>query len=209
MNKKFKNILALALGSFGLLLGLSACNTKAGNGAAAPTATGEAGSTLRVAYVNMDSLTNNYQYAKDIQEKLEKDAADAQKQLQSKGNAFQRAAEDFQRKVKINAFVSQEAAEKEQARVLRLQQEAAQLEATLSQQMAQKQALMMQDMLKEIQEKIAEYNKDLKYDLILTDANLLYKEPQLDITAGLIEYLNKNYKKENVDEVAAAKDSVK
>lgn len=193
---KLKKITVLALMATAAFAFVS-CNSK--NETSAKVVTTSGGETLSIAYVTMDSVLSQYQYAKDIREKLEKDGKDAQAQMQSKANAFQTAAEDFQRKVKINAFVNQQAAETAQARVLKLQQEAQQMELQLQQTFAQKQVLMMQDMYKDVQEKIKEYNKDKKYALILTSSginNILYAEQSMDITEDLIKYLNSHYTKE-------------
>lgn len=183
------------------------CNGKNGTSTNAPT-TAE-GKSISIAYVTMDSVISQYQYAKDIRDKLEKDGKDAQAQMQSKANAFQTAAEDFQRKMKINAFVSQQAAESAQARVLKLQQEAQQMELQLQQTFAQKQVLMMQDMYKDVQDKIKEYNKDKKYTLILTSSginNLLYAEESMDITDDFIKYLNSHYTKQSETEGVKTED---
>lgn len=193
-NFKINTLLTLPLAIASIFM-LSSCE-KTGNKSVSKSEDNVSGG-LSIAYVNMDSISKNYTYAKDIASKLEKDSKDAQAQLESKVNAFQTAAQDFQRKVKINAFVSQQAAESAQAKVLNLQQEAQQMEAQLQQTLAQKQILMTQDMLKDIQDKIKEYNKDGKYNLILTSSglnNILYAEKSMDITSAVLKYLNDHYK---------------
>ncbi len=155
---------------------------------------------LPIAYVQMDSLSANYQYAKDIQAALEKDAKDGQAKLQSKAGAFQKAAKDFERRLKINAFVSQDAAKAEQNKILKMQQEAQALEMELSQKMAMKQQLMLEDMMKEVKAKLKEFNNG-RYQFILTNVgndNILFAEEGANITAEFIQFLNENYKAKDV-----------
>ncbi len=156
----------------------------------------EVEATLPIAYVQMDSLSANYQYAKDIQVALEKDAKDGRAKLQSKAGAFQKAAKDFERRLKINAFVSQDAAKAEQNKVLKLQQQAQALEMELTQKMGMKQQLMLEDMMKEVKEQLKTFNAG-RYKLILTNVgndNILFAEEGLDITEDFIKFLNDNYK---------------
>ncbi len=161
--------------------------------------------SLPIAYVQMDSLTTNYQYAKDIQQSLEKDAKDGRAKLQSKAGAFQKAAKDFERRLKINAFVSQDAAKAEQNKILKMQQQAQALEIELSQKMNMKQQLMLEDMMKEVKAQLKEFNGG-RYKLILTNVgndNILFAEESLDITEDFIKFLNDNYQKK--DKPAEAK----
>ncbi len=163
--------------------------------------------TLPIAYVQMDSLSANYQYAKDIQVALEKDAKDGRAKLQSKAGAFEKAAKDFQRRLKINAFVSQDAAKAEQNKVLRLQQEAQSLEMELTQKMGMKQQLMLEDMMKEVKAQLKNFNAG-RYKLILTNVgndNILFAEEGLDITEDFIKFLNDNYKAKDVKAEAEVK----
>lgn len=209
MTKKTNLVSALALAGCAVTLMFSSCQGNGGKSAVVPTTTSTAGTAevvLPVAYVRMDSVLSHYKYAQDVQASLEKESQTHRTRLQGRAAAFQKAAEDFQRRAQINAFVSQEAAQKEQAKVLNLQQEVQNLEVQLTQQFAMKQQLMQEDILKEIQAQIKEYNKDGKYKLILTNAGVLYADDMMDITAGFIEHLNAAY---NPDALKASADSTK
>lgn len=174
---------------------LFASSCQQGNKAATPTVAAANGEeiALPIAYVRMDSVLNEYKYSLDIQEKLAADAQASEKRLQGRAAAFQKAAEDFERRARINAFVSQEAAQSEQSKVLKLQQEAATLQNELAQQLAQKQALMQEDLMKDIQEKLKAFNGG-RFKLILSNVGVLYADEALDITDAFIQHLNENYK---------------
>lgn len=190
-----KNFLILALVALvgASSVGLVSCGDKTAKaGTTTATETAE-GSALPVAYVRMDSVLSVYKYSLEVQEKLKADAEASDKQLQGRAAALQRAAEDFERRAKINAFVSQEAAQAEQAKVLKLQQEAGALQQKLAQDLAQKQALMQEDLMKEIETQLKDFNNG-RYKLILSNVGVLYADESIDITEAFIQHLNDNYK---------------
>ena len=179
--------LTLALAS---VLSLPSCKDKAQKSAPATAAEVQA-TGLPIALVRMDSVTSQYKYAQEVKAALEKDAQEHQMRLQSKGAALQKAAADFERRMRINAFVSAEAQQSEQQKLIRMQQEGEALGAQLSQQLAMKQQLM----LEELRAQLKEYNKEGRYKLVLTQVgdNVLYAEEALDITDDFIKYLNEHY----------------
>lgn len=192
MNRK--NFIAAAIVALAGLLSLGACGDAAKTNTAPAATTAEAkASELPIAYVRMDSVMSQYTYSKDIQAKLEADTKASQSRLQSKAAAFQKAAEDFQRRAQINAFTSDAQAKSEQERVLRMQQEAAKLDQQLSSELAQKTALMQEDLIKKIQEELKLFNGG-RYKLILSNATVLYGDEAIDITEPFIKHLNENYK---------------
>lgn len=185
--------LSLALA---LTMSLLACNNSQSNTSSTPattTTSGTAEAQLPIAYVRMDSVLSQYTYSKEIQTKLEADVKASQSRLQGKAAAFQKAAEDFQRRAQVNAFTSEAQAKSEQERVMKLQQEAAQLDQKLSGELAQRQALMQEDLMKKIREEIKLFNGG-RYKLILTEAVILDAEQSFDITEAFIKHLNDNYK---------------
>ena len=173
--------LALALTT---MLSLGSCKKDSSTKSTPTTATEVQATGLPIALVRMDSVSA-----------LEKDAIEHQTRLQSKGAAIQKAAADFERRMRINAFVSAEAQQAEQQKLIRMQQEGEALSAQLTQQLGMKQQLMLEDMMKEIRTQLKEYNKDGRYKLVLTQAgdNVLYADEALDITEDFIKYLNEHY----------------
>lgn len=185
--------LSLALA---LTMSLFACKSNEGTTSTTTPAVASGDKTevqLPIAYVRMDSVLSQYTYSKEIQTKLEADVKASQSRLQGKAAAFQKAAEDFQRRAQVNAFTSEAQAKSEQERVMKLQQEAAQLDQKLSGELAQRQALMQEDLMKKIREEIKLFNGG-RYKLILTEAVILDAEQSFDITEAFIKHLNDNYK---------------
>lgn len=192
MNKRY--LIGVATCAVAMVCSLGSCkdNSKQAEVPKVQTADGKE-VAMPIAYVRMDSVLKQYTYSKEIQAKLEADAAASRSRLQGKAAAFQKAAEDFDRRARINAFVSEDAAKKEQARIMRMQQEAAGLEQQLSGELAQKSALMQEDLMKKIEEELKVFNGG-RFKLILSNAVVLYGDEALDITTDFVKYLNENYK---------------
>ena len=183
---------ALAVAS---ALSLSSCQGKTEQKSAPSTPSEVQATGLPIALVRMDSVSSQYKFAQEVKEALEKDAIAHQTRLQGKSAAIQKAAADFERRMRINAFVSAEAQQAEQQKIIRMQQEGEALSAELSQKLAMKQQSLLQDVMTEIRAQLKEYNKDGRYKLILTKVgdNILYAEGALDITEDFIKYLNEHY----------------
>lgn len=160
-------------------------------------ATAEAGSTtLKIAYVEMDSLLMNYDFWNDVTEAMMKKQEDMTATVNQKVRELEKEFTDFQRKIENNAFLSRERAEQEQARLMKKRQDIDALQNKLGQELgaeAQKNDLEIRDAINSF---IAEYNKAKGYDLILSNSgnsNILYGNVKLDITKDIIEGLNARY----------------
>jgi len=69
------------------------------------------------------------------------------------------------------------------------------LEARLSNELAQKQAEFLQTLQDSLDNFLADYNKDKKFDMILNKATVLYGDKKYDITQDVINGMNARYKK--------------
>ncbi len=174
--------------------------------APAPVAAAD-GSGMSFAYINLDSVTANYQFAIDASNKLQSRYEEAQVEIRKKENAFgvkyqnqQKEAQDFQDKVNANAFLSRERAESEMNRIQAngeklqkeyesLQQLAAQKGAEFEQAM-QDLNLQLRDSLDQY---VAAYNQEAGYDVIFIGATILTAREGHDITDEVIAGLNARY----------------
>lgn len=151
---------------------------------------------MRIAYVEVDSLMTQFEFAKEKTKELEKKSNNARNTLTQKGNQLQAAANNFQQKLQNNGFTSREQAEGVQAALQRQQNDLAALQARLENELAQetqKFNIALRDSLNHFLEV---YNKDKKYDMILAKSgdNILMASRQYDITQEVINGLNKRYK---------------
>ena len=151
---------------------------------------------MKIAYVEVDSLMTQYTFAKVYSVTLEKKSNNARNTLNQKGQALQSAMANFQQKLNNNGFTSREQAEGQQAAIQRQQQSLQELQARLENELANETAKYNDALRDSLQHFLTAYNKDKKYDLILTKQgdNILYAAKRFDITKDVINGLNKGYK---------------
>ena len=157
-----------------------------------------ASAVLPVAYINVDSLLLNYQFAKESNEALMKKQEDSRLDLNVKANQLRGEMAEFQRKLENNAFLSRERAEQEQSRLMKKDQDLQQLNAKLSNDLMVAQQKMSEQLRDTINSFLKSYNKDKKYQIILSNTsndNILLASEGYDITSEVIEMLNERFQK--------------
>ena len=190
-----KNILGMM--AVAAIAALASCNNESPKMDDQPAAGDTAnGAGLKIAYVEVDSLMTQYEYCKDFTLVLQKKSNNARNTLTQKGQQLQNAMNSFQQKLNNNGFTSREQAEIQQAAIQRQQNDLQQLQARLENELANETATYNEGLRDSLQHFLAKYNKDKKYDLILTKQgdNILYANKRFDITADIINGLNKAYK---------------
>lgn len=179
------------------IVALASCNNESPKMDEKPAAddAGQGGS-VKIAYVEVDSLMTQYEFCKEFTLILEKKSTNARNTLNSKGQALQNAMANFQQKLQNNGFTSREQAEGQQAAIQRQQQSLQELQARLENELAQETQKYNAGLRDSLSHFLDAYNKDKKYDLILTKQgdNILYAAKRFDITADVINGLNKRYK---------------
>ncbi len=152
--------------------------------------------TLPVAYVNVDSLLMNYNFAKDLNEALMRTEESSRASLTQKERQLNAAAQEFQRKLQNNAFLSTERAEQEQQRILKMQQEYQQMAERLAQEFALEQQKLNMELSDTVKVRLVEFNKNKGYQIIYSNTgsdNILFADDKYDITQEVTEFLNKKY----------------
>ena len=170
------------------------CNNQSPKMDDQPAAT--SGEGMKIAYVEVDSLMTQYNFAKDYSVTLQKKSNNARNTLNQKGNALQAAMANFQQKLNNNGFQSREQAASQQAAIQRQQNDLQELQARLENELASETAKFNEALRDSLQNFLKSYNQDKKYDLILSKAgdNILMGNKKLDITQDVINGLNKRYK---------------
>jgi outer membrane protein len=152
--------------------------------------------TLPVAYVNIDSLLINYNFAKDLNESLLRKEESTRATLNQRQNQINSAAQEFDRKLRNNAFLSQERAEQEQTRILQMNQDYQQLAERLSQDFMLEQEKLNMQMEDTIRARMKEFNATHNYEIIFsnrTTSTILYADDKYDITKEVVQFLNSKY----------------
>ena len=161
-----------------------------------PAAGNASGAGMKIAYVEVDSLMTQFDFAKDYSESLQKKSINARNTLTQKGNALQAAVNNFQQKLNNNGFQSREQAASVQAAIERQQRDLQDLQARLETELANETAKFNEALRDSLQNFLKDYNADKKFDLILSKAgdNILMADKKFDITQDVINGLNKRYK---------------
>lgn len=196
--KRFK-FTAIAAATATILLFAQCANNQANQVAPAATPATTAEATLKVAYVDVDSLLNNYKFSVKLRNDMLRKGENMRMTLSEKGKALQADMDDFRRKVENNVYATRQRAEEEQARILKSQEELARLEQRLVNELSaedQKNNIALRDSINHF---LKEYNKTHGYDLILSKMadNILLGSESLDITKEVIDGLNSRYNEES------------
>jgi len=179
---------------------MAACNQNSKEAApqANTTPSAEKNSGLKIAFVQLDTLTNQYKYYQDVNDEFKKKQANAEATVNQKGKSFANQAQEFQRKAQSNQY-TQEQFNNEQARLAKLQQDIQDLSTRLSVSLQEEQAKELQALTDTIQHFAESYAKEKGYDFILCKSsqidNVLYASKAHDITDEVVKALNKRYDK--------------
>ena len=192
MNKKMlrvMSVMAIALQA------KASCNKEAQKVDEKTQAHATQSGSVKIAYVEVDSIMSQYKFCKEYSLILQKKSQNIENTLAAKQNSLQAAAAKFQQDVQNNKYTQQQA----EAVQANLQKQGADLQA-LQQRLGaefQNETNTFNKALRDsIQHYLAAYNKDKKYGLILSKAgdNILYADKAYDITNEVIAGLNKAYK---------------
>lgn len=172
------------------------CNNESPKMDEKPAVAEETSTGMKIAYVEVDSLMTQYNFAKEYSVTLQKKSNNARNTLTQKGNQLQAAINNFQQKVNNNAFTSREQAASQQTAIERQQRDLQELQGRLEGELANETAKFNEALRDSLQKFLKAYNKDKKYDMILSKAgdNILLAEKKYDITQDVINGLNKRYK---------------
>ena len=190
MKKYFFGVLALAAV-------MASCNNASPKMDEKPQAAGaENVGGMKIAFVEVDSLMTQYNFAKDYSVTLQKKSNNARTTLTQKSNELQAAVNNFQQKLQNNGFTSREQAASVQQGIERRQRDLQELQARLESELASETQKFNEALRDSLNSFLASYNKDKQFDLILSKAgdNILFADRKFDITKDIINGLNKRYK---------------
>ena len=148
---------------------------------------------LPIAYVNVDTIITEYSAAIEANDKLMARQESARADLNEKAKRFQADANEFNRKLENNAFLSRERAEQEAQRLQRKQSDLEALEQRLTNELLEEQQKLNLQLREDINAAIKEFNKDGRYHLILVTSamqeTVLYAVEGYDISIEVLEVL--------------------
>lgn len=188
--KKFFCSPILAVAAIAALTISTSCNNKSNNTPAASNA--GVASNSKIAYVNVDSLQAKYTFWKSEADALTAEQAKVESELQHSAQQLQQDYAALQQKAQAGSL-SEAEGKAAQQRLGQMQQSLETRRATLSEQLQQKQIAFSEKLQKNIDEYLAIYNKDNKYDFIFSYSKsgpILFANKSLDITDDVLKGLN-------------------
>jgi outer membrane protein len=146
----------------------------------------------KVAYIDLDSLQNNYAYYKKIKTEFERKQAAANDEISGMQKKYQNRAMQLQQKGSTMTQPEQEAAMQE---INKMQQDLQSRKQTIDNDLYNYNSKMKEDILTRIQDYLKQYNKDGRYSYIFSyePGFMFYKDSTLNITPDVIAGLNELY----------------
>ena len=191
----FNKVWAIALMTTAMMA--SSCSQQKNNQPAPAQTTGEKSDmTARIAYVEVDSVMQNYEFCKDYAQVLTKKTETIQNTLNSKGLALQKQVADFQSKVQSGLY-TREQAEAEQDALQKKQVQLQNLQQSLAAEFEKEQTHYNDALRDSLHNFLKKYNESFGYNYIISKAgdNILLADKRFDITEDVIKGLNKRYKR--------------
>lgn len=148
---------------------------------------------LNIAFVNSDTVSKYYEFAKKIQKTLTTKRSEAEGQIKSKYFAYESLVQEFEKASPIMG--DREKMEKAQ-KIRLLEQEIMQVEQQLSEQVSRQELELTQSYIVKTNDYMQEIGKTLGYDYVMSyrvGGAMLYANERHDITSEIIKLLNERY----------------
>ena len=152
--------------------------------------------SLKIAYVEIDTLLTKYNLCKDVNEAMVKKEENSRMVLNQKASELAKEKQEFQKKYDNNAFLSEDRAKQEYSRLMKMDQDLQNLQQKLQSELAsenQKNSLQLRDSINAF---LKDFNKKYRFNLIISNTgmdNLLYADKSMNITNAVLDGLNKRY----------------
>ena len=159
-------------------------------------AAGDSSISLPIAYINVDSLLMNYNFATDLNEALMRKEESSRASLTQKERQVQTAYQDFQRKIENNAFLTQQRAAEEQQRIEKMGEEYQRMAQQLGNELGLEQQKLNIQLSDSVREALKDFNRNKNFEVILSNTasdNILLAHPKYDITDEIVVLMNKRY----------------
>lgn len=194
---KIKFLSSICFSLFALLVvSTTSCGGNASNNGGVVADSAASTKNLKIAYVLIDTLTSQYELYKEASENFQNKRNNAEATITKKGQNFAMQLEQFQNKLRANQLTQMQA-EKEQARLAKLQQDLQDLEVSLSASLQEEYQKELQALTDTIQTFMSGYAKGKGYDFVLCKSsgidNVLYANEEYDVTAEVVAALNEKY----------------
>ncbi|MCF7908660.1 MAG: OmpH family outer membrane protein [Candidatus Omnitrophica bacterium] len=143
---------------------------------------------LKIGYVDIFKVFNEYQKTKEYDKTLEARKKDIEKQLEEKKNIL----EKMQKKLSV---IKEEEKAKEQEKIAKVVEEYRELERTGFIDIKKARDEKMKEIIEDINKIIDDYAKKGSFNLIVNENAVLYGDKVMDVTSDILKIANKQHKK--------------
>jgi outer membrane protein len=153
--------------------------------------TNSTGTNTRIAFVNTDSILTNYYYYKKSIDKFEKQKEQAEKQFQSKYKNLEEDYKNYLAKINLGLMTEAEA----EAQFSKKQRDLETYYNNLMESLMKNEEEVSVQLYDSIISHVERYNKNKGFHFIIAHSkgsNILFADPELDLTDEIIAELNKN-----------------
>lgn len=200
--KNLSIVSSVVLGAVIAMTCFSACDSK-NQGATGVSNTvtnkSESGSGTRIVYINTDTLMSKYLLAVELNESFLKTQEERRTELNVKAKSLDQEANEFQRKLENNGFLSEARAIDARDQLLVKQENLRRLQQDMIDKTAREQNELNKQLFDKLTAFLKEYNKEKGFDIVLSTqlgGNVLFAVEGYDITADVVDRLNEEYRKE-------------
>ena len=151
------------------------------------------GSGVSIAYVNIDTLEEKYEFFKQKKAELEKRQKSIESILQKDAENLQREVYDLQQRAQ---FMTQSEGEAAQEKLMRKQYDLEAKQSQFGESLMSEKSKFNEELNQKLDSFLTEYNSDRKFTYVVTYAKggfILYKDEAYDITSDVIEGMNAKF----------------
>ena len=189
-----KHYTKLALLAVAVMMAVTSCNGNS-DAEAPKTADGKSIETLKIRYIDEDSILANYNLAKDINEAMLRRQNQYDAAQKQRGNEINKFGNAMQQKYQNNQYLTEEAFNADQAKLQKMQADAENYLAGLQQSIQNELNQSQIQLLDSIDNFMKDYAKKKGFDMVLRKSATLFIDEKYDVTNEVIEGLNKRYNK--------------
>lgn len=190
---------ALAVGMIVLFILYLTNKSGSSDGGMAQTLVKANSGNIAVAFVNNDSILENYELVKKLKVQLQAKGDRLSAEVANKQATFDKDAAYFQEQVQ-NKTISEQSAQEIYGSLMENQQKINELRDRYATELQQSEVEMNIALLDSVMNFLQRYNTKYKFDYILgftKGGNILYANDTLDITNDVIKELNAEYMKQH------------
>jgi outer membrane protein len=143
---------------------------------------------LKIGYVDIFEVFNEYEKTKDYDKILEEKKASEKKKLDEKEEKIKKMQDKL-------LILSGDAQDKQREKISKAMEEYKDLRRQIFADLKKERDEKMMEIIEDINKTIEEYAKKEEFDLIINENAILYGKKSMDITSEILKRVNEKYKK--------------